>query len=76
MSTPTTSRRSLLGLLFGYWPWSKEVVERGSDRWSSVTTCNDMPIESTRRQYDRVYVVYRIINRYTGSVTLRKDYLD
>ena len=70
--TEPASKRSLFGLLFGYWPWVKEVIEEGTDRWQERTTIGGYPAGEWRPQSAR-YVKYRITNRYTGSVTIRKD---
>ncbi len=77
--TPTASaipsKRSLLGLLFGYWPWTKEIAKETTEEWETQHHVHGIPIGEPTG-YVRHTVTYRITNRYTGSVTLRKDYLD
>lgn len=70
--TNVTSHRSILGIVFGFWPWSKEVAERGTETWCKTFGGHSMP----GTDFARNWVLYRVTNRYTGSVTLRKVYLD
>ena len=65
----------LLALGVRYWPWSKEEIERGTDYWKERTTHNGVPISEWREQ-SAFYVLYRVTNRYTKSVTIKKEYLD
>ena len=50
----------------------REVIERGQDRWHK--TLNGQKVIGS--EYTRDFVVYRVIDRVTGSETIEKKYLN
>lgn len=72
MNTP--EKLSLWDRIFNR--YRKEVSNRGEETWSRVVTRDGFPIESSRREYLRNWVEYKVFDRVTGSITIEKDYLD
>ncbi len=64
----TTEKLNLWDRLFNR--YRKEVMEEGNELWTAYR-----PFGGSVR-YGRDYVKYKIIDRLTGSVTIKKEYLN
>lgn len=61
--------------MFKYlWPWKKEIVKQGDETWTMRKSYYG--IEHSKYDYVRNYVTYKITNRWTGSETIKKVYLN
>ena len=56
------------------WPWKREDIEQNSETWVNRQT--RLGVEISKYDYGRNFVKYKITNRYTGSVTIKKVYID
>lgn len=56
------------------WPFTKTVIETGSERWGSYSRW--FPLSEPPLQYSRDYVIYKIVNNWTGSERIKKVYLN
>ena len=61
-------------LLQRLWPWTQKVLEQGSEQWNKTWTSTGMRIPNS--EFERDFIVYEVTNRWTGSVTIKKVYLN
>lgn len=54
--------------------YRREVVEQGKETWNHYSNPNLYWIKP--RKYSRDFVKYKIIDRLTGSVKIKKEYLN
>lgn len=57
------------------WPYTQIVVERGKEGWYNQNKIYGMPI-GEKILYNRDFVVYKIVNNWTGSEKIKKIYLN
>lgn len=58
-----------------FWPWTTKVIERGREEWIQRNTLYGYVVGEPQK-YIREVVVYETTNHITGSVTIRKKYLN
>lgn len=56
--------------------YRKEIIKEGSEQWFSYPSHVTWVTEEMKIKYLRQFVKYRIIDRVTGSETIKKEYLN
>ncbi len=61
----------------------KEIVEQGKESWQKIYSNSNLNIALNQAgkavpdsSYERCFVIYKIIDRVTGSETIEKEYLN
>ncbi len=54
--------------------YRKEIIERGSETWTQ--RYGNFGVITDKFNFARQFVVYKVIDRLTGSETIEKEYLN
>ncbi len=65
-------RLSLFDRIFNR--YRKEIIERGSETWTQRYGC--FGVITDKYDFNRQFIVYKVIDRVTGSETIEKEYLN
>ncbi len=75
---PKKENVSFAQQLGNLWPWKQEVIEEGSETWTRPLDMipgyyyTKLPMH----EFNRQFVKYKITNKFTGNVAIRKEYLN